>query len=722
MKASTKRALSGVGAIVLVLALAIGGTFAYRNREHKANTVQGLASYQARLVEEYQKNPEWIKDRPIQKDVSVRNMGGVAPQFPGDNWGDIYVALQLLEYMDVTPVNYTYYPGGNAEPTRFMVDTQGDFVRFPVTGASATIPNALLNDIRGTGTGAANWDSLWANVIGDTAKCADYRKTLTSGDFVRVSGLYDVDADGNDVYYWYLKTKAGDPNGQYGAYVVTNVAPDTTERKVITGKEHDPRLADTVNGQGTATHQEYLDNYAPHNWTACDNASDSYISVDVFGAQKANSGAPGNWMWLSDWDGTTGKFWLIDDTPTREGWAYWAEPLKPTESTSRLIQSLTPKVIPEDLMFYDLYVHMEAYSLSEQPDWFPLYEAPAAPSAPGNIGPASLPNASVNTPYSQKLNAAGATPIAWTLKGGSNLPDNLTLAADGTISGTPTTPGTYTFTVIATNEGGSTEKEITLEVSPIAGPGVIQPDGPALSPGTVGTAYNQTLSSVGATKFTIVDGALPAGLAINETTGAITGTPTTAAIGTATFTVQAENAAGGKTTKEYTIAVSEADTELPTKHGDDPNYGYESQYSVDQETGAITDFTKFIAINYNGTVDDEILGQHDGSIPLKDILVSGPYNNVTLEILDTDKFAPGDITIKQDPRNNNEWSIFYSYYPKTAAEMESVGDWTSGLTIGGYDPARGYNPTIKTKVKLTQGDLSAEVFIQMRFNDSTFPW
>ncbi|MCL2571705.1 MAG: InlB B-repeat-containing protein [Defluviitaleaceae bacterium] len=59
-----------------------------------------------------------------------------------------------------------------------------------------------------------------------------------------------------------------------------------------------------------------------------------------------------------------------------------------------------------------------------------------------------------------------------------------------------------------------------------------------------GQAYNQTLAAIGITPITwsVISGALPAGLSLNATTGAITGTPTTT--GTSNFTVLAQNAVG----------------------------------------------------------------------------------------------------------------------------------------------------------------------------------
>ena len=89
--------------------------------------------------------------------------------------------------------------------------------------------------------------------------------------------------------------------------------------------------------------------------------------------------------------------------------------------------------------------------------------------------------------------------------------------------------------------------------------------------GTIGAAYSQRLFANGTEPITwrVADGELPKGLNLNETTGEISGTPT--AVGTATFTVKAENSVGSAT-KELSITIAK-----PQQYGkvsiDDYVYG-----------------------------------------------------------------------------------------------------------------------------------------------------
>lgn len=79
--------------------------------------------------------------------------------------------------------------------------------------------------------------------------------------------------------------------------------------------------------------------------------------------------------------------------------------------------------------------------------------------------------------------------------------------------------------------------------------------------GTVGVAYSSTVTSDEGTSpftFSVFSGSLPAGLSLNASTGAITGTPTAA--GTSTFTIRATDATGaiGDTTFQIIVTAPSA--------------------------------------------------------------------------------------------------------------------------------------------------------------------
>lgn len=77
-----------------------------------------------------------------------------------------------------------------------------------------------------------------------------------------------------------------------------------------------------------------------------------------------------------------------------------------------------------------------------------------------------LPEGKVNEEYATSLSANGSEPITWNVTDG-NLPAGLNLSTNGKITGTPTAPGEYIFTVTASNDVGSVSKELTIHVKDV---------------------------------------------------------------------------------------------------------------------------------------------------------------------------------------------------------------------------------------------------------------
>jgi|GEM_PF-1877510 len=136
------------------------------------------------------------------------------------------------------------------------------------------------------------------------------------------------------------------------------------------------------------------------------------------------------------------------------------------------------------------------------------------------------------------------------------LPDGLGLdPVTGAIAGTPTALAVgATYTVTAINPGGALD--ISLDVAVNDHP----PAGLSYSPATLGCTVGQacdlpapTTSGGGAVTAFTISPALPPGLTVDPTSGAISGTPS-AVTATATYTVTASNT-GGSTTADVTVTV-----------------------------------------------------------------------------------------------------------------------------------------------------------------------
>ncbi len=75
-------------------------------------------------------------------------------------------------------------------------------------------------------------------------------------------------------------------------------------------------------------------------------------------------------------------------------------------------------------------------------------------TAPAAFSHATPPDGPSGTPYSYQFVAGGQPSPTYGVTSG-HLPDGLSLSPDGTLHGTPTTVGAYTFVVVATNSAGS---------------------------------------------------------------------------------------------------------------------------------------------------------------------------------------------------------------------------------------------------------------------------
>ena len=111
---------------------------------------------------------------------------------------------------------------------------------------------------------------------------------------------------------------------------------------------------------------------------------------------------------------------------------------------------------------------MRVYGSTYGMSWSSLLITPGG-SLPLTISTSTLPNGTVGTAYSANLAASyGVPPYTWSLANGSGpLPPGLTLAANGVISGTPTTTATYPFTVQVTDSNMNTAtRALSIVVSP----------------------------------------------------------------------------------------------------------------------------------------------------------------------------------------------------------------------------------------------------------------
>lgn len=180
----------------------------------------------------------------------------------------------------------------------------------------------------------------------------------------------------------------------------------------------------------------------------------------------------------------------------------------------------------------------------------------------------SLPGGQQGVAYTTTLQAAGGVPpYTWSITTGA-LPTGLSLnASTGVISGTPTSAGTFSFTVRVTdNASNHADQPLSITITNLA---IVNTSLPA---GTFNVAYSATLTgSGGQTPYTwaLLLGNMPPGLSLNTSTGAITGTPT--ACGTFPDVWKLTDANSVFVTKPLSITVSGCTSTLTITTASLPN-------------------------------------------------------------------------------------------------------------------------------------------------------
>jgi len=212
----------------------------------------------------------------------------------------------------------------------------------------------------------------------------------------------------------------------------------------------------------------------------------------------------------------------------------------------------------------------QAYSITVDPNQPLTVELPTG--GPGGTSSPVLFPAPAGTAYAQDFfSGGGAAPYTWALTAGQ-LPPGLTLQTDSCcgpryandeLAGTPTTAGTYTFTMrVSDYDGQQATQQFSLTIDPMP-PLLLSGTGPCCNAGTVGTAYPAI--AFGATggetpyTFSVAAGQVPPGLSFSSgnpgtyNNNVLSGTPTKA--GTFAFTMKVTDSLGDTASQGFSITI-----------------------------------------------------------------------------------------------------------------------------------------------------------------------
>ncbi|MHB8484453.1 MAG: Ig domain-containing protein [Candidatus Acidiferrales bacterium] len=174
------------------------------------------------------------------------------------------------------------------------------------------------------------------------------------------------------------------------------------------------------------------------------------------------------------------------------------------------------------------------------------------------IATPTLPAAQTQGSYQASLAASGGkAPYTWNVASGA-LPAGLALtSATGTISGTPSQTGAFSFGVQVRDSSSplqTASASLTLSVS--SATSSLKIVNTSLPAGQVGVAYQASNTASGGTSpytWSITSGALPVGLTLSASSGAISGKPSVS--GSSTFMVKVSDAASNWAQQSLSIQI-----------------------------------------------------------------------------------------------------------------------------------------------------------------------
>ena len=380
-------------------------------------------------------------------------------------------------------------------------DSTGRNVTIPLTGvANAQSLNISLTGIApGNGTALVPFNVLWGDVNGDNVVNSQDLNIVQGKRGSAISAAterYDIDCDGQigSADEVLVASLAGT---NIGAQTASNIALFRPATATSTANGNGPNKA--FDGDSTVSRWESA-------------AADPQAITVNLGSNASITSV------VVKWENASGKTYTIETSTNGTSWTNFAtEPNCPAGPVTKTYNNTaTAKYVrltgtTRSTAFGYSPFEIEVYGLPGATNTDPAPVITSAASKNGAVGNIfSYQITGTNTPTS--FNATG-------------LPAGLSInQSSGTITGTPTVQGTFNVTLTAINENGAGTGSLTLfiEAQPTAPPAITSP---LIATTTILQPYSYQITASGG-PITFNATGLPTGLAVDQNSGLISGTPT----------------------------------------------------------------------------------------------------------------------------------------------------------------------------------------------------
>jgi hypothetical protein len=267
------------------------------------------------------------------------------------------------------------------------------------------------------------------------------------------------------------------------------------------------------------------------------------------------------------------------------------------------------------------------------------YTITVSPAPPLSIPAVTLPEGVTGTAYSATISAhGGIPPLTWSASG--VLPPGLTLTTNtqnggtqppttGEIAGIPTTPGTYTFTVMVHDSSIPEQFASQTITIIIVNPTPLVITTTSLANGVTAQGYSEPVQASGGVApltWSLSGGLLPPGLVLNPTNGVISGTPQR--IGTSTFSITVKDSQQPAVTASKTFSITITANSSVTNNELLFSGPYAFFFSGYGGVGTSTEFPEYVigqlTSNGTGSISSGSEDVHSNSVE-NDISLTGTY-------------------------------------------------------------------------------------------------